>query len=511
MTPEGREGGGEVAEPAPEQPLSLEFVLPVAEAARLARFPILAALRQGRISTSTEELHWLDTPDGALAAEGRLVEAPKRGPRRLMALAPAAEAPWHPGQILPPVAILAPHETPAAAEGAALMPLAALSGKRRSQRLLIGDAVVVLHLIQGHFRTVAAEREVARVLLSGTASAVLDLARRLAAALPLLPPSQSLGAEALSLATGQAPPPRRHGAPDTSEAASAEACFTKAIGHLLEVALQVAPIARAGIEIEGVHQLRVALRRLRSVLKVFRPITGCKQGRALDGVLRQMLGLLGPARDWDVFLAGIGADLAALLPEDKRLKSLLSAAEAKRQAAYAALAEALDGPAWRAAVTSGLAFTLEKPWRAGAGDERLGLLDAPPQDFAALILGKRWGSLLEAGAEIETLPAEALHELRLDAKRLRYAAEVFAPVFPKKAARRFQRRLAALQEELGRSNDAAVARSLVQSLARENDEARAWAIGVAEGWCLARSMADHDGVLKAWKKLSAKESFWSAD
>jgi hypothetical protein len=34
---------------------------------------------------------------------------------------------------------------------------------------------------------------------------------------------------------------------------------------------------------------------------------------------------------------------------------------------------------------------------------------------------------------------------------------------------------------------------------------------VAEGWCLARSMADHDGVLKAWKKLSAKESFWSAD
>ena len=511
MTPEGREGGGEVAEPAPEQPLSLEFVLPVAEAARLARFPILAALRQGRISTSTEELHWLDTPDGALAAEGRLVEAPKRGPRRLMALAPAAEAPWHPGQILPPVAILAPHETPAAAEGAALMPLAALSGKRRSQRLLIGDAVVVLHLIQGHFRTVAAEREVARVLLSGTAPAVLDLARRLAAALPLLPPSQSLGAEALSLATGQAPPPRRHGAPDTSEAASAEACFTMAIGHLLEVALQVAPIARAGIEIEGVHQLRVALRRLRSVLKVFRPITGCKQGRALDGVLRQMLGLLGPARDWDVFLAGIGADLAALLPEDKRLKSLLSAAEAKRQAAYAALAEALDGPAWRAAVTSGLAFTLEKPWRAGAGDERLGLLDAPPQDFAALILGKRWGSLLEAGAEIETLPAEALHELRLDAKRLRYAAEVFAPVFPKKAARRFQRRLAALQEELGRSNDAAVARSLVQSLAGENDEARAWAIGVAEGWCLARSMADHDGVLKAWKKLSAKESFWSAD
>jgi CHAD domain-containing protein len=409
------------------------------------------------------------------------------------------------------VAILAPHDTPAAAEGAALMPLAALSGKRRSQRLLIGDAVVVLHLIQGHFRTVAAEREVARVLLSGTAPAVLDLARRLAAALPLLPPSQSLGAEALSLATGQAPRPRRHGAPDTAAAASAEACFTLAIGHLLEVALHYAPVAQAGVDIEGVHQLRVALRRLRSLLKVFRPITGCKQGRALDGALKEMLGLLGPARDWDVFLAGIGADMAALLPEDKRMKSLQRAAEAKRQAAYGALAEALDGPAWRGAVIAGLAFLLEKPWRDGADAERLGLLDGPPQEFAALVLDKRWERLLEAGSEIETLPAEALHELRLDGKRLRYAAEVFAPVFPRKAARRFQRRLAALQEELGRSNDAAVARSLVQSLARENDEGRAWAIGMAEGWCLARSVMDRDGVLKAWKKLSAKESFWSAD
>ncbi len=98
-----------------------------------------------------------------------------------------------------------------------------------------------------------------------------------------------------------------------------------------------------------------------------------------------------------------------------------------------------------------------------------------------------------------------------DAKRLRYAAEVFAPVYPAKAARRFQRRLARLQEELGRSNDAAVAIGLVRGLAREKDEARSLAIGLVEGWCLARSAMDREGVLKAWKKLLAKESFWSAD
>jgi len=71
--------------------------------------------------------------------------------------------------------------------------------------------------------------------------------------------------------------------------------------------------------------------------------------------------------------------------------------------------------------------------------------------------------------------------------------------------------LARLQEELGRSNDAAVAIGLVRGLAREKDEARSLAIGLVEGWCLARSAMDREGVLKAWKKLLAKESFWSAD
>ena len=508
----GQRADTEVApRPPAEPPLSLELSLPVTEAARLGRFPILAALRQGRIGTSAEDIRWLDTPSGALAAAGTLLEAPKRGPRRLVSLNPPAEAPWHPGQLLPPLALLAPHEIPAAAGDEPLAALAAFSGIRRSQSLLLGDQVVVLHLLQGHLRAVAAEREVARLQFSGPAPAVLDLARRLAGALALLPPSQTLCAEALSLATGQSPAPRRRGAPDTSEAASAEACFTWAVGHLLEVALHYAPIARAGLDIEGVHQLRVALRRLRSVLRVFRPITDGPASRALDSALRELLALLGPARDWDVFLAGIGAEMAQLLPHDRRMRSLLRAAEAARQAAYDALAGALDGATWRMLLLSGIGFVHGKPWRAEADAALLARLDAPPHEFAELVLDKRWRKLREAGADIASLPPEALHELRLDAKRLRYAAEVFAPVFPRKTARRFQRRLAALQEELGRSNDAAVARALIRPLEREKDPGRAWAIGAVEGWCLSRSSADRQAILKAWEKLEDKESFWSAD
>ena len=262
---------------------------------------------------------------------------------------------------------------------------------------------------------------------------------------------------------------------------------------------------------EGVHQLRVAMRRLRSVLKVFRPVTDAPESRALDDALQGFLKLLGPARDWDVFLAGIGTKMTALLPEDRRMRALLRAAEAERQAAYQGLATALDGPAWRGVLLAGIAFLHGKPWRGGADPERLAALDAAPQDFAALVLGKRWRKLRKAGEDIEELEPEALHELRLDAKRLRYAAEVLAPVFPSKATRRFQRRLSALQEELGLSNDASVARLLVRQLERDKDAGRAWAIGIVEGWCLARATADRRAIVEIWDKLEEKESFWSAD
>ena len=74
------------------------------------------------------------------------------------------------------------------------------------------------------------------------------------------------------------------------------------------------------------------------------------------------------------------------------------------------------------------------------------------------LLDKRWRKLREGGEGIGDHSFEALHELRLEAKRLRYAAELFAPLWGGKAARRFLKRLAALQEALGTVNDAAVAR-----------------------------------------------------
>jgi len=103
------------------------------------------------------------------------------------------------------------------------------------------------------------------------------------------------------------------------------------------------------------------------------------------------------------------------------------------------------------------------------------------------------------------LPPDALHELRKDAKRLRYAAEFFAPLFPVKPTRRFLERLVDLQEALGAVNDSHVAAAL---MARLGGGDRGFATGVVQGYVAARSAGLAAGASRAWKKLGQQDCFW---
>ncbi|MFC7538292.1 CHAD domain-containing protein [Siccirubricoccus deserti] len=255
------------------------------------------------------------------------------------------------------------------------------------------------------------------------------------------------------------------------------------------------------------HQLRVALRRLRSVLKVLRPAVRCPEVDGFDVGLKRLAARLGPARDWDVFLGGMGAAVAAALSGERRIATLLKAAEARRQTAYAALRQELEGPGFRLLVLDGLALLLQRPWHGiGCALGQVAAVDAKPrlppdtplEDFAAQLLDRRWRKLADKGEDIAEHGAEALHELRLEAKRLRYAAELFAPLWPGKSARRFQKRLAALQEALGLANDASVARGLVASL---GSKVPAWAVGAVEGYATARALPARKHALAAWEDL----------
>ena len=111
-----------------------------------------------------------------------------------------------------------------------------------------------------------------------------------------------------------------------------------------------------------------------------------------------------------------------------------------------------------------------------------------------------------AGRDLAALPLPALHELRKDCKRLRYAAEFFLPLFPEKPARRFVKRLSALQEELGTLNDGATAAGLMAHLGRAE---RIHAAGLVEGFVAAGATASRARIGHAWKRFRRAEPFWA--
>ena len=260
------------------------------------------------------------------------------------------------------------------------------------------------------------------------------------------------------------------------------------------------PTCRADAPPTGVHQARVALRRMRSVLKLCRSaldgrLPGDDPLAICDANLKLLADALGPARDLDVFVAGLGRVLSETLPDEPRLVPLHRRAAAARLSAYGALPPLLAGPSLRAVL-----------WQAAALIE---MLEAMPlrrdlHDFATRVLGKRHRRLRRAGADIETLPPAQLHALRLDGKRLRYAAEWLAPLWEAPAPRRYLRRLARLQEALGLANDAEVARGLVRQLG-----ARGWALGLAEGLALGSAAGSRDAALSAWSKWRKAPRFWA--
>ncbi|MGG5885947.1 CHAD domain-containing protein [Falsiroseomonas sp. HC035] len=478
--------------------LTLEATLPAEAAATLFRQPALATRRAGRTRSVAADFAWLDTPQHALAEQGMALEAPAnpRAARRLVRSLPEAGAPWcpaTPAETLPPEALPEPAE----------LPLAAFAGRRVTVPLVDAVEATLLH---GTIRALSRDLPIARLTLTGPAEAVLETMQALAADLPLLPPRSSLAEEARAFALDDKLRPRRLGAPRLDPDLGVEAALRLLLGHLAEVLVWFAPVAEAGTDPTGVHQMRVALRRLRSALKAFRAAADGPALRRFDAQAKALAGSLGPARDWDVFLAGLAAELAEALPDEPRIAALLATGRRHRDAAYAALRLQLSGPAFRRLAWDAVALDVRTPWRAEASEEAAARRDAPLPNLADHLLARRWRRLTAVGRDIAPLPDAEFHALRLDGKRMRYLAELFAPLYGRKKSRRFLDRLAEVQEQFGLANDATVARALVGP---EADGPGAWAAGVAEGWVRARSRRARSRSAKAWAELLAAEPFWN--
>ncbi len=234
----------------------------------------------------------------------------------------------------------------------------------------------------------------------------------------------------------------------------------------------------------ALHQARVALRRLRSALTLFRPALIDGAYAELREALRWLTGLFGDARNLDVLIARIGDEAP-----DARAQL-----EAQRVAAYERLVAALRTPRARLLPLDLLAWVEIGAWRQRKKAGR------SLADFASDRLDRRWRKVKNGAAGLAGADDEARHDFRIEIKKLRYAVEFLASLFADagrtKKLKAFRAALERLQEELGDLNDAATGAIM---LAEAGLEPRVEATAPAE--LVAR-------VERRARRLARQEPFW---
>jgi CHAD domain-containing protein len=236
----------------------------------------------------------------------------------------------------------------------------------------------------------------------------------------------------------------------------------EAFKHILEANLASVkvwePIALAGEDIEGVHQMRVGLRRMRSALNLFQPAIPRKLSRPLSKEMRWAARALDRARDLDVYITenfpGKG---------NKHQQKMQRIARRHRDEAYSRVRNIVQSKRYQSFNSEFNHWLDTKAWREQLSEDKQKVLLSEITPFACRVLEEHQGDVLGAGKEIEKLDSEALHRLRIECKKLRYAAEFFAPLYGERM-KDFTGHLKALQDLLGTLHDTAILSGLQNEL-----------------------------------------------
>ncbi|MBV9883224.1 MAG: inorganic triphosphatase [Sphingomonadaceae bacterium] len=376
------------------------------------------------------------------------------------------------------------------AERDALKPLVRTRFTRTSWQVEIRGSLIEVVLDEG---TVSARRrqapftELELELKRGKPAALFALAEEIGRAAPLRLGMMSKNERGYALVEGRLGRPAKADAvrldPGMSEA---DAFRTIAYTCLRQFRLNEIALLRAR-DPDALHQARVALRRLRSALSLFRHAVKGKDYQALREELRWFAGQFGEARNFDVLLAGEDWPLFA---EGGQARARL---HAEREAAYDRVMAAIESERARTLLLR-LALWLELgSWRFKPRAE------ANVRALAAHQLERQWRKARRRGAELGSLDADAEHQLRIDIKKLRYAAEFLAGLHAGRAeaarASRFVSALKQLQEQLGIANDHRTAEAVAARLAPGETLAPAPAV--------PRKAAE-----KAFRRASATAGYW---
>ncbi|UPG72606.1 CHAD domain-containing protein [Roseomonas gilardii subsp. gilardii] len=488
--------------------LEIKFLLPDTHEDRLPGLPVfdgIATRTQAQVTT------YFDTSGRDLFGAGMALRVRRIGRQRIQTLKTGSDGTafgrgeWEAGIAgdRPEMAPLA--GTPAAGllpAGAVLEPVFTTEVRRtRGEVAMPEGARIEVALDIGEIRAgeaTEAIRELELELKAGTPAALC----RLAAEIQLAIPGARLSVESKAergwlLSTGARRVARKADdvrlSPEMTTAEAMRDILASTLRHLMGNE----PVARAGV-MEGVHQMRVALRRTRAALRLFEPLLEPHATARFEAELKRLGQVLGHARDWDVFCEETLAEAVKDEAGTDWITLLRPLAEECRAEAHARMIAELQGPALGALVL-GLVGWAEEP--ALLGGE---VMAQPVSEHGADLLARLNRKVRRRGKRIAGRSEEELHALRKALKRLRYGLEFLGGLCPEKPLRKYLNGCKDLQEHLGGLNDAVTAIAMGERLAGKGGSEVAPALAALTQWAEARrdaAIAQLPGDWKRFKRL----------
>lgn len=203
------------------------------------------------------------------------------------------------------------------------------------------------------------------------------------------------------------------------------------------------PVAIAAKDTEGVHQVRVSLRRMRTVLSLYKPLLPHSFYKELNKNLKEFAHSLDRARDLDVLM------LCHQTQQDELPAAFFKALKAERRHAYKPVRKLLKGERFKKTMKRYRKWLEKKAWKRKVNRSHAERLD----DFAAKTLDSLYQQVMRQTKTLDLNDENALHQLRISCKKLRYASEFFYDVFDPDASKDFVQHLKLVQDRLGDIHD----------------------------------------------------------
>jgi triphosphatase len=516
-------GAAIAVQPGEQAEIELKLLAPQGVLEQLRDIPVIVQHARNRGAFRRLETVYYDTPEQLLFQHGMSLRVRRSGKQfiQTLKLLPDIGQPLTRRQWEAPVDDATPDLARFPAEeigdplttltNDALVPVFATKFRRHARQLDLPDASVEIAFDEGTIEAGARQEVLSEIeleLKSGNAGVLFDLGTQLLDAAPLRVGTRSKAERGFALAFDVVRPAAKAEPFGIAVEHVVDDVIARLVGSCWHHLMKNHAVAQKGSDPDGVYQMRLALRRLRTTCALFRRDIPSPAFQAVNGEAKWLMQQLGPARDWDAFVETTVTRLVTAAP-DIDLDGLRAAVERQRQSRYAALQSVLADPRCSRFLLSLGQLVERRGWRNEIDSEALALLSQPIPKLADKILTRLHRKALKRGAHFRRLDAGTQHDLRIDLKKLHYAAELFSPLYAAEAAaKRYVSRLTRLKASLGRERDIASTRTLLEAIRHDDQPALQLAIGAVAGWQARDRIALSKSLRRRWRRFKATPAFW---